>query len=107
MRQVSIKELGKHLSAEMANLPFAVMKRGKFIGAMVAPGITQGTDLVLEGTDNKPKTTPKGTDKLKTAKEQLTNIIKKKQKVLTPKAAISTAKTPAFGYPKNKQTGKK
>ena len=114
MRRISIKELGKHLSAEMANLPFAVMKRGKFIGVMVAPGITQGTDFVLEGTDNKPKKPLKSTDNdksvrntVESTKKQLTNIVKKKQKVLISKTTIPTRETSSFGYTKSMQVRKK
>lgn len=77
MRQVNIKELNKHLSAEMKDLPFAVTKRSKVIGVMIALGTTQGTDLTLE--DITPET--KGTD------------IKKKV-LTTPKKEFETERKP-------------
>ena len=121
MRQISIKELNKHLSAEMSDLPFAVTKRSKVIGVMIALGTTQGTDLTLEditpelkGTDKKVNTTIKSTDKaqgtdnsVETAKGQLVDIIKKRQKVSTLKATSPTGETLLFGYSKKHQTGKK
>ena len=107
MRQVNIKELGKHLSAEMKNPPFAVMKRGKFIGAMVAPGITQSTDLTIKSTDNDGKLEGKGIDKpgsvhnpVETVRDQLVDIVKKRQKVLTKKSTIATGGTPFRPCPK-------
>ena len=89
MRQVNIKELSKHLSVEMSDLPFAITKRGKVIGVMIAPGITQGTDLV------------------KDVKEKLTEIIKKKKGTDITETTITTEETPTLGYTKSQQCRKK
>ena len=103
MRQVNIKELNKHLSAEMDDLPFAVTKRGKVIGVMIALGTTQGTDLTLE--DIIPE--PKDVHNIKEIKDKLTEIIKKKKGTDIPKATIATEEISTFGYPKSVQCRKK
>lgn len=100
MRQISIKALGKRLSIEMQDLPFEVTRYGRVVGFMVAKGtdfIYNGTDKIRDieskGTDSgtkQDKNTQKGTDKLNTAKQQLSKIVDKKKKVTTSKANIHT-----------------
>jgi len=100
MRQINIKELNKHLSRELSNIPFEVVRYGKVIGVMISPEMLNGTDLIQKGTDLSPKTESKGTDldksgsdHIEKARQQLTEIVKRKQKVLTTKSTIDTGKT--------------
>lgn len=59
MRQVSIKQLNKHLSAELNDLPFEITKNGKVIGGVMP----KGTYLMLKGTDKVHKQPIESTDK--------------------------------------------
>ena len=110
MRQVNIKELSKHLSVEMSDLPFAVTKRGKIIGVMVALGTTQGTDLTLEDIIPEPKSIRKIKNSVHDKNEavkKLTEIIQKKQGTDIQETDIATDGRPVFGYPKSYQARKK
>jgi len=105
MRQISIKELNKHLSQELNNLPFEVIKYGKVIGVMAE----KGTDLALKGTDNKPEQVKKcvhsvkGTDNpIKRLEKQLVEVIEKKQSTDNLEAQVSTGGRRFYPQPKLK-----
>jgi len=103
MRQVNIKELNKHLSAELSNLPFAVTKNKKVIAYVVAESVLKGTDIEIKSN----KKADNGVHLKETVKEQLTKIIKKKQGTDISEATIDTGETPVLGYPKSYQARKK
>jgi len=77
MRQINIKQLNKHLSAELKNIPFAVTKNGRVVGVMVAP---DAVSPVLLSTDNPVKTIEKSTDIIKAGGKVLTKPKTTKQK---------------------------
>ena len=77
----------------MADLPFAVTKRGEVIGVMIALGTTQGTDLMLKDIIPEPKSIKniKGSvHNAEDAEEKLTEIIKKKQGTDISETTVAT-----------------
>ena len=94
MRQINIKDLNKHLSRELSNIPFEVVRYGKIIGVMVSPEILKGTDLLPKGTDLDKS----GSDHIEKARHQLTEIVKKKKKVLTTKSTNTTDNIQSKGW---------
>lgn len=82
MRQISIKQLNKHLSAELNDLPFEITRNGKVIGGVMP----KGTYLMLKGTDKKPV---ESTDKGKGTDNKVVTPKKRKPLVLVDKPWVN------------------
>ncbi len=96
MRQISIKQLKSNLCKEILDLPFEVTRYGRVIGVM-AEGSHKYIDKVVTNTNKASKSTDKSIKQAKglhnpvnAAKEQIVEIIKKKQKVVTKKTTSGT-----------------
>lgn len=92
MRQINIKQLKNNLSKELLNLPFEITKYGQVVAT-----ILEGSHEI---TKNNIKTVNESDLLTKDMRKKLPELIAKKKKVATLKAALPTGEIPFRPCPK-------